>query len=292
MKRRKKINIFTIKTIILIYILSITFSSLFLTGCDNGNLKNSSKPHTKNKVTEEKQTQINLQQTDISEINVSEIEAVQGVVTRVVDGDTIELKSGQVVRFINMNTPESTNKIEKYGKEASQFTKRMLNGKTVWLTKDISETDQYGRLLRFVWLKKPTNLSEKEFRANCFNAILVLRGYAMSYSYKPDISYSNYFRKFDREAFEKKLGLWQFGENGTTKGDYSSENKANYDINTNLGIPKEQALDSTTYFTPSGKSYHKFKNCPTLSRSKTILSGTLTEAINKGHQDPCDFCYK
>lgn len=46
----------------------------------------------------------------------------------------------------------------------------------------------------------------------------------------------------------------------------------------------------TVYFTPTGKSYHYDRNCSTLSRSKVILSGTIQDAINGGHSDPCDKC--
>lgn len=52
----------------------------------------------------------------------------------------------------------------------------------------------------------------------------------------------------------------------------------------------QQAQKRTVYYTPNGKSYHFSKGCSTLSRSKTILEGTLDEAINSGHADPCDRC--
>ncbi len=44
------------------------------------------------------------------------------------------------------------------------------------------------------------------------------------------------------------------------------------------------------YWTPKGKSYHSRESCPTLSRSKTILSGSVSEAKNSGHGDPCNIC--
>lgn len=44
------------------------------------------------------------------------------------------------------------------------------------------------------------------------------------------------------------------------------------------------------YNTPKGKSYHYTKDCSTLSRSKTILSGTLGEALSSTHNDPCNVC--
>lgn len=49
-------------------------------------------------------------------------------------------------------------------------------------------------------------------------------------------------------------------------------------------------LSKTSYWTPKGKSYHFNINCPSLSRSNTIYEGTLQEAIDSGHADPCNNC--
>ena len=49
-------------------------------------------------------------------------------------------------------------------------------------------------------------------------------------------------------------------------------------------------LTKTAYWTPGGKSYHFSKNCTTLKRSKTILNGTLQDALNAGKKDPCNLC--
>lgn len=54
---------------------------------------------------------------------------------------------------------------------------------------------------------------------------------------------------------------------------------------------EEAAKEETVYWVPNGKSYHSRKTCRTLSRSKTILSGTLSEAIAAGKDDPCDVCH-
>jgi micrococcal nuclease len=72
---------------------------------------------------------------------------VAATVSRVVDGDTFQLSDGSKVRLVGVNTPESTNRHEQYGKEASNYTKTKLEGKKIWLQKDVSETDRYGRLL-------------------------------------------------------------------------------------------------------------------------------------------------
>jgi len=73
------------------------------------------------------------------------------IVHRAIDGDTIELTNRRRVRLIGINTPESTYKIERYGIEAKSYTEKKLAGRTVWLEKDVSEYDRYGRLLRIVW---------------------------------------------------------------------------------------------------------------------------------------------
>lgn len=136
-------------------------------------------------------------------------------VSRNVDGDTIYVKFDdgreEKVRFIGVDTPETVhpNKdIEHYGKEASDFTKDKLLGKTIYLEKDVSDKDKYGRLLRYVWFKIPKNINEEEIKNNMVNAILVIEGYAQASTCPPDVKYANYFTKFQKEAREQNKGLW------------------------------------------------------------------------------------
>jgi micrococcal nuclease len=83
---------------------------------------------------------------------------VEAQVTNVVDGDTIDvLIDGQEfrVRYIGVDTPETVHPTlgeQPYGSEASDYNKSLVENQTVFLEKDVSETDQYGRLLRYVWL--------------------------------------------------------------------------------------------------------------------------------------------
>lgn len=150
----------------------------------------------------------------------SPVNLEKAVVARVVDGDTIELKGGTKVRLVGVNTPESTTRTEEYGKEASDYTKKQLTGKTVYLEKDVSDTDQYGRKLRILWLTPPSNLSESEIRTKMYNAKLVIEGYAEPSTYPPDVKYADYFRKYAVEARNAKKGLWAIDPiYGTTKGD-------------------------------------------------------------------------
>lgn len=68
--------------------------------------------------------------------------------------------------------------------------------------------------------------------------------------------------------------------NTTNNSNVNSNSQNNSSSNTNSS--------ATVYWTPNGKSYHTTKNCSTLSRSKTILEGTIQES---GKHDPCDRCH-
>jgi micrococcal nuclease len=123
-------------------------------------------------------------------------------VTRVIDGDTIEVNwEGKLykVRYIGIDTPEvyADKEDEPYSNEASAKNKEMVNGKMVRLEKDISETDQYGRLLRYVYV------------GNLFvNAELVKGGYARAVTYPPDVKYRSLFQQLQAEAQAAGRGMW------------------------------------------------------------------------------------
>lgn len=122
------------------------------------------------------------------------------IVTNVIDGDTFTIEGGEVVRMIGMDTPETVhpNKpVQCYGKEASAKTTELIEGQKVRLEKDVSETDKYKRLLRYVW--KGDVL---------INELLVQEGYAQSSSYPPDIKYQDRFVTAQQEARANLRGLW------------------------------------------------------------------------------------
>lgn len=133
-------------------------------------------------------------------------------VTRVVDGDTIEVRlaGGAVerVRLIGVDTPESTRQVEPYGQEAANFTRSKLSDKTVYLEKDVTDRDRFDRLLRYVWLADPGEISEQEIRTSMFNAVLLLGGYAQVATFPPNVKYVDYFTKFQTEARNANAGLW------------------------------------------------------------------------------------
>ncbi|MBI2913209.1 MAG: thermonuclease family protein [Chloroflexi bacterium] len=132
-------------------------------------------------------------------------------VTRVVDGDTIDaVIEGQQfrLRYIGIDTPETVDPrrpVGCFGKEASQRNRELVEGKTVLLEKDVSETDQFGRLLRYVWLADPSTGSGQ---AQMVNATLVQEGYALASTYPPDVKHAELFASLQAEAREAGRGLW------------------------------------------------------------------------------------
>lgn len=129
-------------------------------------------------------------------------------VTKVFDGDTIEVEiNGQKakVRYIGIDTPETVDPrrpVGCFGKEASLENKNLVLGKFVTLEKDISETDKFGRILRYVYLKLD---NESVLLVNDY---LVRMGFAKVSTYPPDVKFSQSFKEAESEAREGKKGLW------------------------------------------------------------------------------------
>lgn len=121
-------------------------------------------------------------------------------VINVIDGDTIKIETGETVRYIGIDTPESVDPrkpVQCYAKEASAKNEELVLGKMVELEKDISDKDRYGRLLRYIWIGE-----------TLINEVLVREGFAYSYSYPPDIKYQSIFVETQRKAREEQKGLW------------------------------------------------------------------------------------
>lgn len=165
---------------------------------------------SKSSSTENKLTQVYSPQPSASEI-FKEIAQVN----RVIDGDTVEVNIDglqQKLRYIGINTPETVDPrrtVQCFGKEASSQNKSLVEGKTVYLDKDVSETDKFGRLLRFVYLK----LDDGSFLF--VNDYLVRQGFAYADRYPPDIKYADKFLRAQQEAQHNKRGLWSKCPAGT-----------------------------------------------------------------------------
>jgi micrococcal nuclease len=129
-------------------------------------------------------------------------------VIRIVDGDTFVVEGDITVRLIGVNTPETVDprkEVQCFGKEASEYTKRLLTDSTVIFEIDKSQEtfDRYGRLLAYVW-KISTSSEDRIF----VNKDLIENGYAYEYTYSKPYLYQSDFREAQKEAREEGRGLW------------------------------------------------------------------------------------
>lgn len=177
----------------------------------------------------------------------------------VIDGDTIVLDGNEIVRLIGIDTPETKDPrkpVQYYGREAYEFTKRLVEGKKVRLIYDLNKKDKYGRTLAYVYLENGTFL----------NAEVVKQGYGFAYRYFL-FKYFDEFKQYEREARANEIGLWSDREGEEPQA--ARENDS--DI---------------VYITRTGKKYHK-EGCGSLRRSKIPIF--LYEACKRRYA-PCSNC--
>ena len=136
-------------------------------------------------------------------------------VTKVIDGDTIEISTGERVRLLCINTPETD---EDYYLEAKDYLTNLILNKEIEMTKDKSETDQHNRLLRYIYLD-----------GNFVNEMIVEDGWAVAYPYGLDITLCPQIEAAEESAKSKGLGIWagKIESNQTPSGITCSSNYYN-----------------------------------------------------------------
>ena len=146
------------------------------------------------------------------------VDLQENVVSRVIDGDTIELQNSGSVRLLGINTPERG---QFYYTEATERLRELVEGKTIRLEKDVSDKDQYGRLLRYVHID------------NIFvNLEMVKEGYAHVYFISPNTKYVNLFTEAEMVAKNTEIGIWQYSDLSKCIGiSYFHWNAEGYDCN-------------------------------------------------------------
>jgi micrococcal nuclease len=125
--------------------------------------------------------------------------AEAAVVVSVTDGDTIRVDhaggSDDPLRLVGINTPESG---ECFGPESTDALESLLSGQTVVMVSDVSDRDQFGRLLRYVYLSDSTFVNE----------VMVRQGYALAREYPPDTGQADLLASAQQQAEAERLGLW------------------------------------------------------------------------------------
>jgi len=130
------------------------------------------------------------------------------VVRRVVDGDTVELTDGRLVRYIGIDTPEVRRKEherwivdpEPMAEEASAFNRQLVEGKEVRLEYDVQSYDRFGRVLAYVYVGDVM-----------VNAQLLMDGYAQPLTIPPNVKHATWFRTLAQQARQAGRGLWKDG---------------------------------------------------------------------------------
>jgi micrococcal nuclease len=129
-----------------------------------------------------------------------------GLVTSVVDGDTIHAQVGSqdiCVRLIGIDTPEME---EPYSQEAKEALTSLVGGKLVRLETDVEERDQYGRMLAYVW-------TANGLLWEMANEQMLRRGLASLYTVPPNVKYAERLQIAQDMAEEHGYGMW--GDAGT-----------------------------------------------------------------------------
>ena len=126
-------------------------------------------------------------------------------VREVIDGDTIELDNGQMVRYIGIDTPETRKRQgdswvyapEPYAEKAKEFNRQLVEGKGLRLEFDVQKKDKYNRLLAYC------------FVGDTFvNSRILEEGLAVLYTLAPNVKYADMLVKIQQEARQNNRGLW------------------------------------------------------------------------------------
>ena len=126
-------------------------------------------------------------------------------VLEVIDGDTVKLSNGRLLRYIGLDTPEV--RVKKNGEfeydpqpfslEATEYNRKLVEGKSVRVEFDIVKKDKYDRLLGYCFVKDVF-----------VNAELIKQGYALIYTWVPNVKYVDTFVALGKQARANKKGLW------------------------------------------------------------------------------------
>lgn len=136
-----------------------------------------------------------------------ELKAHSLYVSRVIDGDTIEVKDGDAIikfRLVGIDTPETVHpekEVECFGEEAKAELKGLIENKEIYFNYDNAAglSDQYGRTLVYVWRKEDDLF---------INSHMLEEGYAHFYENKSPIFFDEDFRELETLAREQGRGLW------------------------------------------------------------------------------------
>jgi micrococcal nuclease len=180
-------------------------------------------------------------------------------VTRVIDGDTVELAGGARVRFLGIDAPEmgrDGRPADPFAHQSKDYVAGLIQGKTVRLEYDRERYDRYGRLLAYLYLPDGAMV----------NLLVVRQGLARVYSQAPNLRHQETLNAAQQEAMAAGRGLWQ--------------------------KPLAQQQNETYYLGNKNSLRLHRPNCPLAARMKPanrVRFNSLKEAYSQGYS-PCRSC--
>ncbi|NQT28533.1 MAG: thermonuclease family protein [Candidatus Omnitrophica bacterium] len=205
-----------------------------------------------------------------SQSNYSQIK-----VTEVIDGDTIRLSNRRLLRYIGLDTPEVRIKDkggdfkyqpQPFSLEAKEFNRKLVEGKTIRVEFDIEKTDRYGRLLGYCFLDE-----------TFVNAKLIEQGYAVLYTYPPNVKYVEFFIDAQKKAREMEKGLW----GSFPIIDHSQANKYINQIRSVEGVVLGSYKSAKCVFLNFGQDYK--------SDFTVVIFDNVLDAFSREGIDPLSF---
>jgi len=189
------------------------------------------------------------------------------IVSRVIDGDTLELQDGERVRLIGINTPELDDTQQAaVAMEARGYLRGLAEGKKVRLEYDQDKEDMYDRTLAYLYLEDGTFI----------NAEIVKQGYSEVYTTYP-FKYMKEFQFYEQQAREARKGIWAGDKQSTTK------QQTPIQVAPKNSPPANQ--DQIVYATRTGSKYHR-DGCRYLRSSRIPMP--LKDAARR--YGPCSVC--
>ena len=185
------------------------------------------------------------------------------------DGDTFVLQTGEKVRLIGVDCPESQdpNKpVEYWADEASAYLAKLLGNKKVRLEFGDERTDKYSRLLCYVWVDDTVLV----------NLEIIKNGHGMAYL-RFTHAREHEFIEAELTARRQAVGMWASPR---------STPEVSQDQTVKKQIKPAETQDQTVYITKTGSKYHR-GSCGYLRKSKITIS--KKDAISQGY-GPCSRC--
>ena len=118
------------------------------------------------------------------------------VVKRVIDGDTVELFNGTVLRYTAITAPEEG---EDFAKEATELNQQLVEGKEIKLEYDNYTSDKFGRILAYP-IVNGTNISVELVRKGMAELVI--------YQKRKPFIHQVQLLEAQEQAKQKKIGIW------------------------------------------------------------------------------------